>query len=538
MTSVEIANQICTLQHGTRRVETERALSGAIVHLSDNNCCPSDAEAREFQRIVTEASKDVEDIADEIAMARAHLDHLDKERQDAQRVVDLHRRILNSPRRMSEDVLLEIFRLACEASSTEIPHSLDPHQPAWRLAQVCQGWRRFLTNNMPYLWINIKLYVDAKYAKRGFLLEHLLRRSQGRALNVTLLFHEDFRADSAYFPLLTRFTMSCDRWKSLHLEGWADSFNAWNMNFIENNIPQLQALSHQIWSTTSPDLTQLELLHSPALKTLHVVGWGAVPPALAQLKNFSWGRATAGTTRLSMDQCTNFLVNFKNLETYAMDCVYLAPPLPLKPVTMSKLHSLTLHSIIDPQNLQHSIDSRTSEVEQILNHLCLPVLSSLTITGTIYGEQSIIGCLRKSKCRLRSLEIPSLPAEALQRVFALTPSLTHLCISHDGLETGVLSAFTQIIQATMEHCLELHSIQLTKLTAIRLDSAQEESDLAGLVSLIARIRTSEAAKRRLKRLSIYCSGLGKAVLSTLLNANSHLQELVRGGLQFELLEED
>ena len=476
-----------------------------LFKLSQRNDEPLDTDIIECKRIVTEGKKDARDLVDEITQAhdQLYLQHLQGQFKHLQEVIRAHEIVLSPHRRLSNEILREIFRLHCERSDLgadtdlEQHHSLDVRQPAWCLAQVCRFWRLSIIHEMPALWTTVTLLVDAKYANRAYLLHLLLQRSKGRPLDVHVRLGSETGEDLAYNSFMRLFYGSSPRWRLLHVEGWAELLYNWDTNGLADRMPSLEILSHHIHSPTKPGLSKFALFQScPRLENIRMFGWSTGEHMdMTKVKTLHWSQNK--TSLLSYYKITDILSVCGSLQSLSLDCVYSvdAPsPASMDLITLPQLQHLNLkaYSIFDSED-----EMIQTEAERLLEILYLPALTSLIITGDATGPESLIDCLQLSQFPVRSV---ALPFESYSMaILALVLSVVHFCVT--GIP-DITSVPTLLPPAGTCPYLETAEFALSEQEGIN----DEEGGLDQLASLLDGQRIVTEGLPLFKTLRIRCLG--------------------------------
>jgi len=504
------SEQLCDLpRNGSRRINVQSVLSAEnLSMLANSNNEASTEELAECRRIALEGKQDATDLADEIAKARAHLEHLETELEDLQHAIQVQQAILQSPRRLSKDILIEIFQFACQSdahdTALELRHSLDIRRPLWCIGQVCSAWRVLITEQMPRLWTQATLRVADKHAKQRFLLEHFLRRSKGHPLDVSLLFDTGYGAESPYNLLLHAFEMSCDRWRSLHLEGWIYDLDRWDQSYLEGNMPLLEHFSHQIHSTHVIDLSHwTAFLRCPRLTKVEILGWSNLHHnhiAWDKLTSLTWNSAHKfHADTLVYGSFPDLLRMCTNLQECELDCVFqrnnVSPP---NMITLPHLRSLALHTIVEDSDMSLFIERGESETDRILQTLRLPALSALVITGILYRDTSVVEFIQGSQCRLQALRLatkpPSEPHQSLHSILTVAPTLTSLHII-DDISPNIINTIASLLGIVFSDiCLFLRSLVVDFSAAKSLAESLNSIDVG-----VARLRSSTRPHRKAAR---------------------------------------
>ena len=471
------------------------------------------------------------DLVEEITRAQdlLYVQHLQGQLRNLQEVIHAHEMVLSPHRRVNNDILREIFRLACERSDLgtdtdlEQHHSLDVGQPPWCLSQVCRLWRLSIIHEMPALWTTVTLRADAQYANRAYLLYLLLRRSRGRPLDVHIRLGGESGKDLAYNGLLQLFYGSSHRWRLLHVEGWAESLYYWDTNGLANRMPALEILSHHIHSPTKPDLSKFALFQScPRLENIRMFGWSTEKHMdMTKVKTLKWSQNK--TSLLSYYKITDILSVCGSLQSLSLDSVYSvdAPsPASMDLITLPQLQHLNLkaYSIFDTED-----EMVQTEAERLLEILNLPALTSLTITGDATGPESLINCFQRSQCLVRSV---ALPFESYSMAFlAFVPSVVHFRVT--GIP-DITSVPTLLPPAGTCPYLETAEFALLEHESM----GNEKGGLDELTSILSGRRAVIAGSPLFGTLTIRCLGWKK--LSQETKAHPGLTQLVDEGLRLEI----
>ncbi|KAJ7196761.1 hypothetical protein GGX14DRAFT_326958, partial [Mycena pura] len=108
------------------------------------NSIPSDVQINEIQCFIGSAEAKISIIDDQIAQMQRTLDRLGSRRVQLQDLVQSHRSVVSTIRRLPTDILGEIFSHASR-SPVHSPEALS------RLVGVCQRWRTIALAS-PLLW--------------------------------------------------------------------------------------------------------------------------------------------------------------------------------------------------------------------------------------------------------------------------------------------------------------------------------------------------------------------------------------------------
>ncbi|KAF8996148.1 hypothetical protein BDQ17DRAFT_1250108 [Cyathus striatus] len=133
------------------------------------NYIPSTKEMRQISDFLDASDDDIRDIGIEIDMLRRQWDLLLEKRSKIHDLAEQHRALISPARRLSRDILEEIF-LAC------LPADRNPCMSATEapmlLTQVCSSWRS-IARSAPRLWsaihIALPLVSATQYSPVGYL---------------------------------------------------------------------------------------------------------------------------------------------------------------------------------------------------------------------------------------------------------------------------------------------------------------------------------------------------------------------------------
>jgi hypothetical protein len=394
--------------------------------------------------VVEDGEKDVAIIESDIETTRAHLKHLTAAREELQKNINLHGSILRSPRKLNQDVLSEIFSLSCRMDApvdTQGQHSLDVHRVQWRLGQTCSSWREIANHKMPTLWTSLKilLKITGSSFRAVYLLEQHLRRSRGQELDVCIYLSSDYDPLSQWHQVIAHLFVSCDRWRSLHIGLCRNAFESRAMGWgiLSNNLPKLRRLSRYLHGDNiardyNPDGALWQAFKTAPLHSLTLTG--LVFPRDARFSSiniYNYHYADVVYPIMPFDlramtcleHCRIDAVVGRHTETTVPgeEIIYCLP----------KLHTFEVHSIIPSKFVNTSNTAQRSEAENTLDRLNIPSLKSLTLSGTMYSEKSIVNMIQRSKCSLDKLSFSAdLRSSNYCQILELTPGLQSLSLPY------------------------------------------------------------------------------------------------------------
>ncbi|KAK0215941.1 hypothetical protein EDD85DRAFT_439197 [Armillaria nabsnona] len=204
-----------------------------IAQLLQANETPSPQELSELRRTVAEAPQNIINLGQRIEATRELLDVLITQQSYASDALDDARFITHSPRRLPEDVLLEIFyhcvNEVVEALRAGETRCVLHHDAApLSLSQVCQSWRR-VTIQAPLLWRCVSVNLHNHYVTRehhpgapctnhddprsSYLLCIHLQRARQVSLHVCI----NGRSNFAQIPLIPPLLSTSSAWVELSL---------------------------------------------------------------------------------------------------------------------------------------------------------------------------------------------------------------------------------------------------------------------------------------------------------------------------------
>ncbi|KAJ7252150.1 hypothetical protein B0H12DRAFT_966372, partial [Mycena haematopus] len=216
------------------------------------NYCPLDEEVLEIESLLVQPLSRLQDLDDRIADLQKVVDELTEERTNVKIYVDAHRALLSPVRRLSLDVLQEIFVAClpthrnCVMSASEAPVLL---------GRICSSWRN-ISLSTPRLWSSLHIVEPARIEylpkireqKHAQLLEVTkawLERSGQCPLTISLFGRAppvpaplEYSGTSVFLQTLLPFA---SRW--LDISVTASSLGLDSLSSVtENDIPMLRTL--------------------------------------------------------------------------------------------------------------------------------------------------------------------------------------------------------------------------------------------------------------------------------------------------------
>jgi len=460
----------------TRRLDTNNIPSTGILSILGNNQPPDDAHTGECRRVIQAGEEDMKTLGHEIEAAETYLQNLKTEQTDLGNFVDMHKQILQSPRKLNSDVLSEIFDIVCYSDDNirrtqkDGSDSLDVRSPRWALGQVCSLWRTIINTQMPRLWTEIDLVISPKnWGPRSYVMDRFLRRSAGRMLDVSLYISKQHDPHSTSQRLLSQFLHSCDRWRTLHFEAHPAALGSPTMDWhvIDGNLPSLKKLSFNFYCPghVHVDASLVSAFNTaPKLRSAIVNGWSKMPIS-ATIREYKWVSQArmsgpGDVTVVAIHSCRilpDLLQKFHNLETCEVDAVF-GTHTKEGLINLPYLQSLKLHGKIRPSDQVASQAATTGEIESLLSMSTFPALTSLTLTGKLWESGTVVDFLERSNCALTKLELPFMGNEGTARILSRTPHLSALIISNT--EATFLPFLEVDFQQNSGLCLSLETLIL------------------------------------------------------------------------------
>ncbi|KAJ7629689.1 hypothetical protein DFH06DRAFT_708373 [Mycena polygramma] len=374
-----------------------------FTHLLESNEAPLDREIPIIHDNLLNEEGRLAALDARIEELLATVAQLTERRDEVAERVRQHRAVLSPIRRLSPELLCEIF--AATLSSGEWPRA------PWHLGLICRSWRHAALSYSP-LWgsviipslhpeIPTQLYLD--------MVESQLERSANAPLRIL------WSGGRVHSRILDAVLAHCSRWSALHLESYyfhLPSSLDW-LRPAAGHLSRLQTLrvlnSMGSWSFREiPDV----FLTAPALREV-VFTDGTLSAASPVSNNIPWAQITRYRGRDHIQRQLEILSAAPNL----MDC------------TMGVLVSGFTHnggSVILPRLRRLGVTNAV-----ILDVLEAPALISFTLFHTSAPE-TILSFAQRSFCRLTKLILmncsSTTPTELIVLLDALPP-LTYLLLT-------------------------------------------------------------------------------------------------------------
>ena len=237
---------------------------------------PSDLEKQTLAKV----EHNIEEYDLAIARLQSAVVSLKSQRDLAKDYVSRLKSLMAPIRRLSNDVLVEIFTYLCPDTVLSNNRTL-ACLPQFHLCQVCKCWRS-LVNDSPLLWSTLELLIDTGRPDYIFsqdfiytptlsnLANVILNRSGNCPLTIKLHDHRDVH------PVSVLLLKHADRWLSASVTGCSQRLNF----FSVSSFPQLKHLNFSLRRGDTQITPAMPSLESLAISQL----------AHRPLPNFPWSQ--------------------------------------------------------------------------------------------------------------------------------------------------------------------------------------------------------------------------------------------------------
>ncbi|KAK7438027.1 hypothetical protein VKT23_018195 [Stygiomarasmius scandens] len=432
-------------------------------HLFGRNEAPSAADIPVVRGMLSEPLEKLGQLDSEIARLEAVLANLRQERDDVQKYVDAHQRLLSPSLRIPSEILSEIF-VRC------LPEDCNPvcsvSQAPLLLGLICRSWREVCLST-PRLWTSVHVVLPTcgeitrmcrKVDEKRLGVEAWLDRSGSLPLSFSIYGSCQFSISSRHTridleqnaktlsqhvdQLLQCFTKQTYRWQNVELQ-----LNKYCAKTLEKSMA---ALADPDWSVASlnsftfmfldsmrspgQDLTYLpKFLAAPHLRSVTVAV--NIQDALRHLE-----QSNPNLSQLNISCSGHFLPGlqlpsfFSLLSRYAhlRDC-HLGVQVP-QTVSLESYPTISL-PLLRKLSLNFKVEREVSDIDQLLfNKISVPALHSLTLTvnrtgHVIPARVPFLSWLIDNQIHELNLSLP-LSIEAYLECLTLVPNLSRLAI-HD-----------------------------------------------------------------------------------------------------------
>lgn len=326
--------------------------------------------------------------------------------------------LLSPLRQLPPEILSEIFFLCLYTGD-----SLDILQPPWLLGHVCSRWRAIALST-PRLWFYLNLDLDTISDTRPkdavSMVGTYLQRSRETLLS---LFIRSSTGSANHHPIVDLLVACSHRWQFVQFSVPIPFFPT--LSGIRGRLPSLQRLGilavkqNESGPTTgtypvldifegATRLNELKTLCCPQPGEMLALPW-------SQLVGYQGNYARTEEVISVFAKATNITHCHLSYTLHSPPATFEAPVDHL--LRLPSLRTLTL--------------SLSQSRPNILDHLILPVLSEMRISGYGVGFSKLISLLDRSSCSLTKLSLRSrlpFPNGDLIRLLQQTPQLSQLAV--------------------------------------------------------------------------------------------------------------
>ncbi|KAJ7590458.1 hypothetical protein C8J56DRAFT_593102 [Mycena floridula] len=440
---------------------------------------PSDIQASQIRRLLTESEEALRDLDQRISEMRRALAMLVRQRAIKTRDVEEHRSALHPIRRLPREILCEIFlSFVNEELEKDLNHSsLDSSSTIWILPQVSGHWRS-VALSFARMWSTVRLMTDdfdlSRISETNRKLEVQLDRSANHQLSVCIFNKAEIPKSHPLLPIL--FSTS-SHWKDLAILAKVSSFESFSV--LKGSLPSMTTLHAWSLDQRTTISTSFSIFES-APKLTKILGH----PHLHCKLDLPFSQITdyVEELRFTCIWHTVLLSLMPNLQRITTAC---AVSTDFDSETGLHVHripdTITLVSV-SSANLRRSFahEGEMAEEDEDAEHstndcplmlrLTLPTLKELDI-DLYHSVDGLRTLLRRSQCRLEtlSLYVYKVPDDACIELLKDIPPLTSFTLDcTEALTMKFMEAFTQnptIVPA-------LRSLKLKN--SCRFDSSQIE----------------------------------------------------------------
>ena len=351
---------------------------------------PSDIENQTLAKV----EHDIEEYDLAIAQLQSAVASLKSQRDSAKDYVSRYKSLMAPIRRLSSDVLVEIFTDICSDTTLSTGHALT-HLPQLDLCQVCKYWRS-LVNDSPLLWSKLRMVLyENEYSISDTTLLYLanlvLTRSGNCPLTIGLFHFHDVQ------PVSALLFQHADRWLSAFVRGCSQRF------FSVSSFPQLK---HLELDCELDDIQTIPTMSS--LESLIISQLSAHRPL--SLPDFPWKQLKRLTLDASLvSQCASIVSWCVQLEHIVL--------------TFGLCDSLPSVSIVSQTVTSATLQGAEEGCEKLL--LQFPQLHTLDLYSCHFPADSLTAHLPS----ITNLNLKNLSFDRdLLALLRLFPTVTHLWI--------------------------------------------------------------------------------------------------------------
>ncbi|KAJ7635674.1 hypothetical protein DFH06DRAFT_1479007 [Mycena polygramma] len=401
-------------------------------HLLESNDVPSDSDTPLVTARLSAEQEQVDALDPQIAELEVTLDRLVRRRQKLVESIRKHRAVLSSVRRVSPELLCEIFALKRLGE--------EPVKAPWRLGHICQSWRRAVLGN-PFFWNSVTIPNLWGSPNQNLALSRMdlqLLRSASTPLTVYWCAEKHKKIDLRSADAVLS---HCGRWNGLHLDVPCDGADLTWLIPASGRLTALRTFKADFgFLTQFPDI--LSVVES--IREVILTDWFLYYPSPSIL--VPWGQITHYRGAYVTTTQRHILAAAPNLLQCAVN---FEPPLVLgPPITLPQLRGLRVERPKD------------------LLHLTTPSLENLfSVCHSRLDLPEFARFLRRSSCSLKQLVLRDCTiCSGLIEILRELPLLTYLLVDFDGAdspdqqEQGALFTAMTVSGISSELCPELDTL--------------------------------------------------------------------------------
>ncbi|KAJ8093474.1 hypothetical protein PM082_020331 [Marasmius tenuissimus] len=231
----------------------------------------SAADRNVVTQLLRNAETEMKGYQTEISRLKTLIYSLESKRDALKKNADRYQSLLSPIRRMPPEILLSIFKFACNENELHYQYEL-PEVVV--LSMVCGGWREMAIST-PALWSNLEITFTSDKSKNRFLhnwTKIFMKRSSHSPLDITLNFPSYHLSPKGLRPLDT-LVRNCGRWRNMSIFLSPPFFPNSSFDPIRAKVPLLQSLefrddSEETSTEMMPPLRCLSV--APSLHTLRI----------------------------------------------------------------------------------------------------------------------------------------------------------------------------------------------------------------------------------------------------------------------------
>jgi len=497
-------------------------MNSPFVHLFNRNQPPSATDIPVINDLISAPLEKLDRLDSEIARLETVIANRKQERDDVQKYVDAHKRLLSPSLRLPPEILSEIF-IRC------LPEGRNPicslSDAPLLLGLVCRSWRD-VSLSTPHLWSSIhvafskSIYVAPTMGAKRHGVKAWLDRSGSLPLSFSIFGNSHFRHDiGAADPeqkqetemfydhlkqLFQYFIQQTHRWQNVELrlnrafanvlgEAITDSGNLdWQMSLLDSLTFHLLAISTEDINSSWVS----KLLAAPHLRHLsigsnipHVLKHLEQPNPNLQQLTVHWHGTVTGS--LQSHDVLPLLSRHAHLRVCCLD---IFVPDDSQPVAFDS-NLITSLPFLRKLSLNFTVGYNSRIDHALFSMMSVPALRSLTVTAMHVASTTLESApfipllsgnqLRELKLRLR------LSLQGYLECLARVPHLIQLTVQ-DRMREASAKTFIERLTPSMEQLeplcpklrqLNLHGFQVDDDLMLDLARRRRVSTVEGVASL-------------------------------------------------------